>query len=125
MDPKELLRAELGLGDEEFESFYKNARVIPFEYQGEMTGMTVLVGNEIHFLALPGKRGHCGSRRELMWLFESLLQEFDFLTTRIPIDTPPKDRTGERLGFTYTWSDERFDYYLCTGLPFGRKKHAD
>lgn len=118
---EDLLRDELGFGAAEFDDFYKRAEIIPFEYNGEVTGVAVLFGNEIHFMAAPGKRGHCGSRRELMALFRSLLDRFDFLTTRIPISTPEKDRTGERLGFTYTWSDDRFDYYICTGLPYGRK----
>jgi hypothetical protein len=118
---EDVLRDELGFSGDDFARLYEQATVIPFEYNGEVTGATVLFGNEIHFMAAPGKQGRCGTRKELMALFKGLLDEHTFLTTRIPILTPYKDRTGERLGFTYTWSDDRFDYYICTDLPFGRK----
>lgn len=118
---EDVLRDELGFSGEDFARLYEKAKVIPFEYKGEVTGATVLMGNEIHFMAAPGKRGHCGTRKQLFALFNDLLDEHGFLTTRIPVSTPYKDRTGERLGFTYTWSDDRFDYYICTGLPYQRK----
>lgn len=117
-----LLRDELGFSGEDFARLYEMATVTPFEHNGEVTGAIVLMGNEIHCMAAPGKQGHCASRRSIIKLLAGLLDEHTFLTTRIPVTTSYKDRTGERLGFTYTWSDDRFDYYICTELPYQRKQ---
>ena len=116
------LAEQLGLSRSEVENRLGQFEVIPFLFKGEMTGAAILAGSEIHFVARPGFKGRCGTRRELFELFTNLFKKHDFLTTRIPRSTPPKDRTGERLGFTKSWSDDRFDYYIMTELPYAREK---
>jgi hypothetical protein len=117
----EALSEQLGMTREAVTERLGAFEVIPFEYKGEITGYALLSGSEIHFWSKPEYRGHCGTRRELFDLFRRLLAKRHYLTTRIPIDTPPKDRTGERLGFTWAWRDDRFDYYILTDLPFRRR----
>ena len=117
-----ILSEQLNLPEAEIESRLGALEIIPFEYNGTVTGCAVLAGCEIHFVAHPEHKGRCGTRKELFGLFSRLLDTHPYLTTRIPIETPKKDRTGERLGFTWTWHDGKFDYYVMTELPYARRK---
>jgi hypothetical protein len=103
---------------EEVLSMLGKFEVIPFEHNGEVTLYIVLAGNEVHLWSRPECRGRCLTRHKFADFSKRLLDERGYLTTRIPIGTPARDRTGERLGFTWTWRDERFDYYIKGNSEF-------
>lgn len=114
---EELCR-QLKIDESEAEALLGAFEVLPFEYKGEVIGAAVFAGTEAHFLVNPARKGRCGIRREINRLFKLMLDRNGYLTTRIPVGTPEKDRTGARLGFTWTWSDGVFDYYIATELPY-------
>lgn len=114
------LREDVKLNDEEIADLVSRCEIRDVEFNGVVTCAILLAGNEIHLIADPRHRGHAGSRRLVRDTFRALLEEKVFLTTRIPVDTPRRDRTGERMGFEHTWSDGRFDYYILTEVPYGK-----
>ncbi|MDR1613678.1 MAG: hypothetical protein LBT97_12980 [Planctomycetota bacterium] len=100
------------------EAFLDRVEIVPFEHQGHVTGYLLLSGNEVHILPKKEFRGRACSRKGIRPVVDRLLAQRGYLTTRIPLDTPAKNRTGERLGFTWTWRDDRFDYYILARNPF-------
>jgi hypothetical protein len=116
------LASQLCLSREEARERLKKCEVIPFFRNGKVTMYFVLLGNEIHIWSHPEFRGRCLLRHGFADFLRHLLDEYGFLTTRIPIDTPARDRTGERVGFKWTWRDDRFDYYILTQPPFRGKR---
>ena len=116
----EHLLRDVKLNGSEISELLQRCEVREIEYQGAVSCALFISGNEVHLVGNPEYRGRTGSRRLVRDTFASLLEEKDFVTTRIPIDTPPRDRTGERMGFTHTWSDQRFDYYILTEVPYAR-----
>lgn len=119
------LCSQLKMSRQQAETALGALEIIPFEHNGEVTGAAVLAGNEIHFVSRPSKRGRVGTRKDIHLFLTDLFKKYDFLTTRIPKDTPKRDRTGERMGFTPTWSDNTYDYYILTELPYVRKSTAE
>lgn len=119
------LRDNVKMSPDEIDDLLSRCEIREIEYQGAVTCALFVSGHEVHLLAHPNHVGHVGSRRLVRDTFRALLAEKDFVTTRIPIDTPMRDRTGERMGFTYTWSDERFDYYILTEVPYARTRTAE
>ena len=101
----EHLLRDVKLNGSEISELLQRCEVREIEYQGAVTCALFISGNEVHLVGNQEYRGRTGSRRLVRDTFASLLEEKDFVTTRIPIDTHPRDSTGERMGFTHTWSD--------------------
>jgi len=114
------LRENVKMDDDDLDDILSRFEIRNIEYQGAVTCALFISGNEVHLVPDPAHLGRVGSRRLVRDVFAALLEEKSFITTRIPIDTPSRDRTGERMGFTHTWSDERFDYYILTEVPYAR-----
>ena len=97
----------------------------PLTRGNELIGLGMLRGREIHFAVHPGKIGsvltHRLSVREFL---RGLLGKQDFLTTRIPLDNPFQNRFVKIVGFTPTWSDGSFNYYILTEAPFAPRKDS-
>lgn len=114
------LRENVKMSEDEIADLMSRCEIREIEYQGAVTCALFISGNEVHLLAHPNHLGRAGSRRVIRDTIRALLAEKEFVTTRIPKDTPLRDRTGERMGFTHTWSDDRFDYYILTEVPYAR-----
>ena len=50
-----------------------------------------------------------------------LLGREGFLTTRVAVNDRVHDAFVRRLGFSSTWSDGTFQYYILTALPFSKE----
>lgn len=119
---RQYLLQNAGMSEAAAESFLDRVEIVPFEHQGNVTLFLLLSGNEVHILPRKEFLGRAGSRKSIRPVIDNLLAQRGYLTTRIPLDTPAKDRTGERLGFTWTWRDDRYDYYILTRNPFDQKE---
>jgi hypothetical protein len=40
----------------------------------------------------------------------------------VPLLDDTSRRFVQRIGFEQTWSDEDYDYFMLTALPFGKKE---
>ena len=80
-------------------------------------GVLANKGTEIHVVVHPSHRHRVIRRHYARAVLAPLLAQHGYLTTRL---FAGEDATFvERFGFTYTWSDGVFDYYLLSTLPFG------
>lgn len=111
------------IGDSGFDaSVFDGWDVIPGYVNGEHAVTVVLKGTEIHFGVVPKFRRHVAVRREAAaQFFGPLITRMGFLTTRVLLDAHDKKRFVERVGFSPTWADEKFQYYLLGRLPFTRR----
>lgn len=78
-----------------------------------------LKGTEIH---VEFTRAGVISRGRVREFLEPLLARHGYLTTRVPAGDKVYTRFVTKLGFEPTWSDDEFDYFMLTGLPFSRKE---
>lgn len=82
-------------------------------------GCTAAVkGTEIHVEFGPGLRFTRASVREFL---APLLAREGLLTTRTEHEDQRHRLFVIRLGFRKTWSDDQYDYYAMTELPFGKE----
>ena len=77
-------------------------------------------GSEVHFKVLAGKHREAMQRDRLRAFAQALLDEFVFLTTRVEVEDEANQRFVRFMGFTDTWSDATYKYFLMTALPFER-----
>lgn len=77
-----------------------------------------IAGTEIHFRSVDTRRAI--RRNALREFAQQLLDEFGMLTTRVEIDDEDNHRFVKHMGFTDTWADDTYRYYLMTALPFER-----
>ena len=93
-----------------------------YERGGKAVARLIRMGSEVHFEIHPEHRHRVIYRHVTREFLRPVFEEHGFLTTR----THPRDFKSqafiERLGFERTWSDENFDYYMLTALPFGKKE---
>ena len=86
---------------------------------GEEVAKVYTKGPEIHIETFV--TGRALTRRNVIEHLAPLIEEYGFATTRVPIsETDHKLRTA--LGFTQTWNDDQFSYWVLTELPFSRDK---
>lgn len=98
--------------------------VLPGYVGGELVAAIAYHGTEVHFAIDKNYRGKTITRRRTREFIRPLLVDKEFLTTRIAIgDNGPK-RFIERIGFKRTWSDDKYDYFILTELPFERNVHV-
>jgi hypothetical protein len=72
-------------------------------------------GPEIHMLSIAERRAM--SRRNIAEFVAPLLDRFGYCTTRVPL-AETDHRLRIALGFTHTWSDDHFSYWVLTRLPY-------
>ena len=104
---------------------FEGWEVIPGYVDNYHVCTAILRGNEIHFGIKPEYRKKLIQRKRTRKYLEPLLKRKSFLTTRIILSDLVKQKFVERLGFLKTWSDEEFQYYMLTKLPFEREKDAN
>lgn len=75
-------------------------------------------GCEVHCVVNPVFQCRAFRRNEVRAFVAPLLAETGYLATRILHDKPCDFVL--RVGFKKTWSDQRFDYFMLTQLPFER-----
>ncbi len=91
---------------------------VPYTYRGQRCGTAFVLGCEIHFeLTRPASIFRHATREFL----GPLLARNGFLTTRCTPGDARSRRFIERLGFKDTWSDQAYDYFVLTELPFGKE----
>ncbi len=91
---------------------------VPYIYGGERAGTAWILGAEIHFELHRPRSIHRHAAREFL---RPLLAREGFLTTRVSHGDAPSGRFVRKLGFEFTWSDETYDYFMLTDLPFGKE----
>lgn len=80
-------------------------------------GVLMLRGTELHFAPAPWFRPRRSVARRHV---AELLSEHGYLTTRTLLDqTNPLVKL---LGFTPTWDDGKYQFYILTEPPFGEKR---
>lgn len=77
-------------------------------------------GTEIHLRPLVPKGSFWFNRSGLQKYLKPLLTEYGFVTTRTFKGDDETHRWLARLGFTQTESDDSFDYFMMTEMPFER-----
>ena len=88
---------------------------------GELAGIGVVMGTEVHFAVNPVWSGRLMSRRAVRSFLAPLLEEHVFLTTRVRHGDMVAPRFLDRLGFAPTWSDSSYCYYMLTELPYSKE----
>ncbi len=87
----------------------------------EVVASAMMHGPEIHIIVAPQWRGRAMSRRRVRAFLAPLLEQYGYLATRVLHNREEQRRFVERVGFTQTWSDSMFCYYMLTTLPFERR----
>ena len=101
---------------------FEGWEIIPGYVNQEHVCTAILKGNEIHFGIKPEFRKKLIQRKRTREYLKPLLDRKSFLTTRVILENEVKQKFVERLGFDATWSDEQFQYYILTKLPFERTR---
>lgn len=78
-------------------------------------------GTEMHFAPLVGRKGSM-TKAEFYPLFQRILDEFGFITTRVPHGM--SDRFTRRIGFEKTWADDTYTYYMLDHMPFRKESEC-
>jgi hypothetical protein len=89
---------------------------------GEDVAVLVYCGTEVHLNVKPGHQGRVLSRKALRELAAPIMDQWGFITTKLPIGSDKDREFIERIGFSKTWSSETFDYFILTTQPYERKK---
>lgn len=76
-------------------------------------------GCEVHVdLRRPG----VVTRRTIREFFAPVLDKHGMATTRALRGDPRLDRFLKRIGFNRSWSDDHYDYYILTAMPFTKEE---
>lgn len=94
---------------------------VPGYIDGVQVAAILKHGTEVHFAIDKQYRGKTINRRRTREFLRPLFEEEGFLTTKLLHDRKGQQRFIERIGFKKTWSDDRFNYFMLTELPFERK----
>lgn len=114
MTREEFLRPLYGDADT---SLLFDWEVVPAFVEGQHAATAIIKGTEIHFGLVPEFRNRV-TRGRIRAFLQPLLDRQGFLTTRVALEEPTKQRFVERVGFKPTWSDDRFKFYLLGELPW-------
>lgn len=121
MTREELLQPLLDGTGELDSSVFDGWEVVPGYIDGEHAATALLKGTEIHFGIVPSFRRKAVLRERTREFLRPMFERLGFLTTRVLLDAHAKKMFVERVGFTPTWADEKFQYYLLGQLPFARR----
>ena len=98
--------------------------VLPGYIDGQLVASMIHSGTEVHFAIAKEARGKVINRTRMREFLRPLFEEKGFLTTRLLHRHKGPQRFIERIGFKKTWSDENFNYFMLTELPFERKHNV-
>jgi hypothetical protein len=90
----------------------------PHMDDGEMTGVKMIKGTEFHFVSGEDFKLN---RKSLRASLAPHMERYGFLTTRVEHHDKANMRFNKLFGFKPTWSDDQFQYFILTELPFGDK----
>ena len=88
---------------------------------GKPVARLLCCGAEVHFEIAPEHRGRVIYRNVTREFLRPVFEKHGMLTTKTEIGDEVNARFLKRLGFKPTWSDDRYDYYMLTALPFEKK----
>jgi len=87
-------------------------------------GKLLRSGTEIHFeIHQEFRHWWITQRSKVNAFFQKLMDEDAILTTRTLHTEPLSLKLIPRLGFTETWRDDNFVYFVLERLPFERKSN--
>ena len=92
----------------------------PYAVDGEIRAIAAMSGSEIHFAVAPEWRRRLILRGRTREFLAPLMERHGFLTTRAE---PAQRKFLERIGFSFTWNDGRWDHYMLCELPFSGKEN--
>jgi hypothetical protein len=104
-----------GLSDEQLLDILQVWELIPVEQDGEVKAVGLVNGTEFHCHLEPGFRL---SRTQMREFLRPLLQRHGYLTTRVAHGDQANQRFNRVFGFSKTWADDEFQYFILTKLPF-------
>lgn len=115
------IQEESGLSRYDILNALHDWEAVPGYIDGVQVAAILKKGTEVHFAIDKQHRGKTINRRRTREFLQPLLNEEGFLTTKLLHDRKGQQRFIERIGFKKTWSDDRFNYFMLTELPFERK----
>ena len=86
-----------------------------FNDNGNCDGIAIQKGTEWHCQLAEGFKLRRAEMREFL---RPMFNKHGYLTTRVPVNDTANQRFNRVFGFTKTWSDGVFNYYILTALPF-------
>lgn len=98
--------------------------VTPGYIDGVLVAAIINAGTEVHFAISKSYRKKTISRGRMREFLRPLFEDKGFLTTRLKLGDAGPRRFIERIGFTKTWSDDKYDYFILAELPFERKHNV-
>lgn len=112
MDPQKVIEDHLGSG------IPQGWSVVPvMSGDGQMIGGQMRKGTEVHTVLAPEFRGKGMVNKEnLKLLFEPMLEQFGFVTSKALKDDRASQVFMRRIGFVKTWEDEHFCYFMLTRI---------
>ena len=93
--------------------------VEPYVVDGQLAGVAVLNGTEIHAAVRPEWRRRALSRGRLRAFLGPMVERLCYLTTRVQLGLD--ESFVRRVGFKPTWADGEFQYFMLTGDPFAKE----
>lgn len=108
-----------GASEEALRAMLAEWEVLDYQQDGAPAGVAIVRGTEFHCQTFPGFKLRRKAMREFL---APLLARHGHLTTRVAHGDTANQRFNKAFGFTRTWSDDRFHYFILTELPFGRGK---
>lgn len=79
-------------------------------------------GPEIHMVSLVGQRAM--SRRNIAQFLNPIIDEHGYATTRVALDETDH-RLRLALGFSQTWSDDHYTYWVLLKRPYDRQQQPE
>lgn len=92
--------------------------LIPNFADGELTSVSMMHGTEYHLVSTPNYKLNRKLAHDALAL---LMERYGFLTTRVQHEDKANQRFNKVFGFKPTWSDDTFQYFILTDVPFGEK----
>lgn len=118
------IRKGFAIPKQDLLKYFEDWEVIPVVMDDRHAVTAVAKGTEVHVAVTDGYRPKACQRRAIRGFLKPLFDRHGFLTTRIPHHRLAQKSFVERVGFTPTWKDENFQYYMLASLPFERNSNA-
>ena len=106
-----LILSQLGLPKESLDGWECHVA----QRNGQDVAMVIVRGCEVHMASLTDKGAI--SRKNVLQFLTPILDKHGMVTTRTPLSVTD-DRLRDKLGFIKTWSDDRWNYFALTELPY-------
>ncbi len=112
--------ADNGILPAQIEAELAKWELIPAYREGDLCGVVMLRGTEMHVCAKPEYIGSAITRKNIADTLSVLLEKHGFLTTRLFHGHDAERRFIERCGFRQTWQDATFNYFILTEAPYAK-----